>query len=273
MKNQKVSIVILDFFKAEKVVANVKSILTQNTELEIEIIVIDNSVNEKNASTLKQLEQGKNLCLIINEKNIGYTKGNNLGSQYATGEFLAIVNPDIFWKEPDTLQKLVDFLQKNKEIGVLAPAQINPDDSVATTVRAFPNFIIQMARRTFLRRLPAFKSKVEFDEMQHLNYSKTQSVSWVQSSFIMMRKDFWDECGGFNEKYFLFMADAELCWQVWSKGKKVVFYPETKVYADGLRCSRGGFLDLFTQKTLWVHIKDSFEYTKKHFFEKPPRVF
>ncbi len=273
MNNQKVSIVILDFFKAEKVVENVKGIFAQKTDFEIEVIVVDNSVNEKNASLLKELEKEKNVRLILNEKNIGYTKGNNLGAQYAKGDFIAIVNPDIIWRESDTLQKLIEFLQNNSEVGVLAPVQMNPDNSIATTVRAFPNFIIQMARRTFLRYLPGFKIKVEFDEMKHLNYTQMQSVQWLQSSFVIMKKDFWDECGGFDEDYFLFMADAELCWQSWEKGKKVIFYPETKVYADGLRCSSGGFLDLFTKKIMRTHVKDSFKYTKKHFFEKPPLIF
>ncbi len=273
MSNKKVSIVILDFFKAEKVLDNVKSILTQVVDFEVEIIIVDNSVNERNALILKKLEKEKSVRLIINEKNIGYTKGNNLGAKYATGDFIAIVNPDIFWKEIGTLQKLTDFLQNNEEVGILAPVQINPDGKVATTVRAFPNFVIQMARRTFLRYLPAFKSKVEFDEMQHLDYTKTQSVQWVQSSFIIMRKSFWNECGGFDENYFLFMADAELCWQSWRKSRQVVFYSETKVSADGMRCSSGGIKDLFTRKTLWIHIRDSFKYTKKHFFEKPPKIF
>jgi len=273
MTNQKVSIVILDFFKAAKVVENVKSILAQKVDFEIEIIVVDNSVNEENTSILEQLEKEKNVRLIISEENSGYTRGNNMGAKYATGDFIAIVNPDIIWKEVDTLQKLVDYLQKNEDIGVLAPAQINPDGSVAMTVRAFPSFIIQMARRTFLRHLPGFKKKVEFDEMRHLDYIRTQSVHWLQSSFIIMRKDFWDELGGFDEDYFLFMADAELCWQSWKKGKRSVFYPETKVYADGLRCSSGGFLDLFTKRIMRTHVKDSFKYTRKHFFEKPPRMF
>ncbi len=273
MKMRKVSIVILDFLKASKVVENVRSILAQIIDFEIEIIVVDNSVNEENALILKKLENEKNVRLITNEENIGYTRGNNLGVKYVTGEFIAIVNPDIIWKEFDTLQKLIDFLQKNKDVGVLAPAQINPDGSFAMTVRAFPNFIIQMARRTFLRYLPGFKSKVAFDEMHHLDYTKIQSVHWLQSSFVIMRKDFWEECGGFDEDYFLFMADAELCWKSWKKGKKVVFYPETKVYADGLRCSSGGFLDLFTKRVMRIHVKDSFKYTRKHFFEKPPRMF
>jgi GT2 family glycosyltransferase len=209
--------------------------------------------------------------VIINEKNVGYTRGNNLGVRRAEGEFIAIVNPDIIWRDNDVLQKLVDFGEKNPEVGIWAPKQINDDGSRPITVRAFPKFFVQIARRTFLRKLPGIKKIVAYDEMQHLDYDKTQEVDWIQSSFIMMRKEFWDELGSFDEAYFIFMSDAELCWQSWKRGKKVMLYPEAKVYADGIRCSRGGFFTLFKSKILRQHVIDALRYFKKHLFEKNPK--
>ena len=71
----------------------------------------------------------------------------------ATGKYLLIVNPDIVWRERDTLQKLIDYMEAHEEIGILAPKQINDrDGKIAMTVRAFPKFFIQVARRTKLDR-------------------------------------------------------------------------------------------------------------------------
>ena len=271
MKKNLVSIVILDFLKARVVVQNVESILKQKTNYALEIFVVDNSVNAENAHLLRTLEKYKNVTVLINETNEGYTKGNNKGARLASGEFIAVVNPDIVWKQAETLEKLVSYLKSHPDIGVLAPQQVNPDGSVAMSVRAFPNLFIQVVRRTCLRRLPVLKRLVAYDEMRHLNYSKIQSVDWLQSSFIVMRKELWDICGGFNERYFLFMSDAEICWQCWQKKKKVVYYPKAKVYADGIRCSDGGFAAFFKRWVLRQHLKDSWLYSWRHLFEKNPR--
>ncbi len=266
-----VSIIILDFLKAPKVVQNVESVLWQNTDFGVEIVVVDNSVNSENAKVLKKLECHKNVTVVINEKNEGYTRGNNRGVLLAKGEYIAIVNPDIIWKQKDTLQKLINYLGAHPEVGIVGPKQINPDGCVAMSVRAFPNLFVQIARRTFLRHLPGIKEWVAYDEMQHLDYEKVQKVDWLQSSFMVMRKDDWNGCGGFDEDYFLFMSDAEICRKFWKKGKAVVYFPEVWVYADGIRCSEGGFSDFCKQWVLRQHFKDSLKYTIKHLFERNPR--
>ncbi len=271
MGTSKISIIILDFLKAPQVVQNVKSALRQKGDFEVQIIVVDNSVNTRNAKQLDLLQKYKNVRVIINKKNEGYPRGNNIGAKFADGKFIAIVNPDIIWKDTNTLQKLFTHLKTNPQIGIIGPKQINPDDSIAMTVRAFPKFWIQIARRTFFRKLPVINNAVAHDEMQHLDYDKTQSVDWLQSSFFMMRKDFWDTLGGFDESYFLFMADAEICWQSWKKKKQVCYYPEAKVYADGIRLSEGGFKALFSSWVLRQHVKDSLRYSWKHFFEHKPK--
>ena len=86
MKTPKVSIIISNYFKASRVVQNVKTILAQKINFDVEIIVSDNSVDVKNARILKTLKKYKNVKVIINKKNLGYPKGNNEGARQATGE-------------------------------------------------------------------------------------------------------------------------------------------------------------------------------------------
>ncbi len=269
----KASIVILDFLKSKRVVENVKSIQRQRVNFPIEIIVVDNSRNETNAKKLHELKKFTNVKLIFNEKNLGYTAGTNRGAAAACGEFLFIVNPDIVWRYEDTLSKLINFLEKNPEVGVVAPRQIDETDNcTAMTVRAFPKLGIQIARRTWLRRLPGIKKSVAFDEMRHLDYSQTQPVDWIQSSFWVVRRNFWKQLGGLDENFFLFMSDPDFCWRTWDAGKKVIFFPKTIVAADGIRCSAGGFLSFFKKWTLRQHLRDARKYFRKWRGEKNPRT-
>lgn len=270
--NKSVSIVILDFLKSKRVCENVESILAQQVDFPVEIIVIDNSVNEDNAKRLLEMKKYPNVKVSINKENVGYIRGNNQGAKMATGHYLLIVNPDIVWREKDTLQKLIDYMEVHEEIGILAPRQINDgNNEVAMTVRAFPTFFLQIARRTFLRNLPLIRGFVAYDEMRHLDYDVTQEVDWIQSSFWVIRKSLWDSFSGLNPDYFIFMSDPDLCFKVWEKGYKVVYYPKTTVYADGIRASQGGFSAFFKKWTLRQHVKDSLKYSWNHLFKGNPR--
>ncbi len=268
----KASIIILDFMKAKRVSENVESILKQVIDFPIQILVVDNSVNEVNSAQLLKLKHHSNVQVFINAENSGYVKGNNEGAAHAQGEYLMIVNPDIIWREKDTLQKMIDYMERHGDVGILGPKQINDtDQSVAMTVRAFPKLFLQIARRTWIRKLPLIRKWVAHDEMQHLDYDQTQDVDWLQSSFWVIRKSLWDSFGGLNPDYFLFMSDPDLCFKVWEKGYKVVYYPEAVVHADGIRLSQGGMKAFFQKWTLRQHLKDALKYSWNHLWRGNPR--
>lgn len=268
----KASIIILDFFKSKRVCENVDSIQKQKVDFLYEVIVVDNSANPLNAQKLAPLSHYPNVKVFINETNIGYVSGNNRGVQRAKGEYILIVNPDIIWKDQHTFQRLIDYMDKHQEVGVLGPKQINDGDgSIAMTVRTFPKLATQIARRTILRRIPGIRSLVAHDECRDLNYDMTQCVDWLQSSFWITRHALWNKLGGLDKKYFIFMSDPDYCWKCWSAGFEVVYYPPVKVYADGIRASAGGVKDFFNKWILRQHFKDAIKYRVAHIFRGNPR--
>jgi GT2 family glycosyltransferase len=280
----KVGVVILDFLKAEQVVKNVETIFTQNLSenIELYVSVIDNSCNIKNAKILelglKNFINSKNLVIDIAEKNIGYTAGNNRGVKNLEKlcdnlDYLFVINPDIETREKNVFQKMINYLEKNEEVGIIGPRQVHKNGEYAMSVRQFPNLFVQIFRRLWLRSLPFIKQAVEKDEMQKMDKAKTQDVDWLQSSFICIRKDLWDNIGGFNEKYFLFMADAEICLESWKRKKKVQFFSEVEVLADGIRCSGGGLSQFFKSWVLRQHLKDAWKYFVKHLFDGDVRKY
>ena len=203
----------------------------------------------------------KNLRTFFFAKNCGYSAGNNFLATRARGEFLAILNPDIFLPEKNSLQKILDFLEKNPEIGILGPAQFSEKNGRReSTARRFPRISTQIARRTFLRKIPFFRKKIAADKYENLDFSATQNVDWLQSSCIFLRKNFFFECGGFDEKFFLFLADTALCAAAKNRGKKIIFFPAAKIFGDGIRCSRGGAFDFFRQKNLRIHFFDALKF-------------
>lgn len=257
----KISCIIVDYNKASQVLENIEGIRTQQGNFEVEVIVWDNSENAENAEILKKnLENQEGIQLVISDTNIGYTKANNKAAMMAKGDYLCFINPDIAWKEDSTLSQLMEYLQENKRVGIIAPRQQEPNGEDALSIRKFPKFFIQIIRRTFLRSIAPFSAWILSDEMKNIDRNQTQTVDWVQSSFLLLEKSFFDQLHGFDEKYFLFLADTQLCKDCWNAGKQVVYYAKTIVLSDGKRCSEGGFFDFFTSKPMQIHLQDSLKY-------------
>jgi GT2 family glycosyltransferase len=289
--------VLLNYKKAQQVLINIEGIFAQSGDFIKKIVIVDNSCS---AEQKKILEQGveklqkkientsHSLQLKIAEKNLGYTKGNNWGMKQldisqkntskknhtnnSANEYICILNPDIVWTEKDTLKKLIQHFQENPQLGICAPKQINLQNNTREiSVRKFPHFWLQIVRRIFLRNIPPFKKWVDEDEMRDLDPNITQEVDWVQSSFLLIRKDLWSNIGGFDEDYFLFMADTQLCIDAWRRGFAVQFFANAQVGADGIRCSEGGMKKFFTSWTLRQHFIDALKYARKNFWKKNPR--
>jgi len=272
-KKKKISILILDNFKTERVHLNVESLQKQKCNYDVEIIVGDNSGNWKTNRRFDALLKYPNVRVNYHDYNMGYSKGSNFDAKDATGDYIFIVNPDINITEPDTLQKMTDYMEQNPDIAILGPKQIiDSNGEIEMTVRAFPKLRIQISRRTFLRHLPFIKEAVAFDEMRHLDYEKIQNVDWLQSSFVIIRKDFWEKVGGFCEDFFLFMADPHICFQAWSDNQRVVYNPNIRVYADGIRHGAGGIIKFCKNWILRQHLVDAIKYQIKHFMKPNPRL-
>ncbi|MFH0776113.1 MAG: glycosyltransferase family 2 protein [Patescibacteria group bacterium] len=268
----KLSIIILDFEKSTRVLENVAALLRQKTSFDFEIVIAVNAANPEKKIRFAAITDSPKIKFIFNTENLGYPRGINAAVQNSTGQILAIINPDIVCRDHSSLQKLVAKIDNDPQIGVLAPRQRNDSDgSVALTIRAFPKLSNQIARRTFFRRLPILRARVEFDEMRHLDLEREQKVDWIQSSFWLVRRNLWDELGGLDERFFLFMSDPDFCRRVWETGKKVVFWPAVEVAADGVRCSAGGFLAFFKKWTLRQHLRDALKYSRKWLGRPSPR--
>ena len=268
--SHKISIIIVDFLKGDRVVENVKSALAQETTAEIEIIIIDNSCSKENFNKLKALESNQ-VKLIKSNKNLGYIQACNLGVSHSNSDFIFLVNPDIVWLEKDTITNILKEFDTAPNIGIIGTRQRNDDGTTPNTVRRFPDIIAQVSRRTFMRKIPWFAKRVSSYEMDDFDYSTSGNVEWMQSSFMVVRQELWNKIDGLDNRFFLFMADPDICYQAWENGFKVRYLANVCVGADGKRCSEGGFLSVFKSKAIRYHLKDAFNYELKYFSkEKKP---
>ena len=151
-------IVIVDYFKADKVITNVLGALEQKTSANVRIVVIDNSCCKSNFEKLRRLES-YGVTLIKNSTNTGYSRACNQGARTFNSDFVFLVNPDIAWKQENTIERIIKEFGAAKDVGLLGVKQINEDGTIPQTVRRFPQLAALIARRTFLGRVRWFKSK------------------------------------------------------------------------------------------------------------------
>lgn len=188
-----------------------------------ELIVFDNNSRDNTVASVKTLFQ--EVSIIVSGKNIGFAAANNSASKNARGEFLLFANPDIII-DTGAVRVLMDALIGRPDAGAVTARMRNKDGSFQATCRNFPSLKnIFFSRGSFISELPVSKSKSGSIIYTLGDFENIAEVPASSATCLMMRKDFFDEIGGFDERFFLFMEDTDLCGRINQKGKKVYFVP------------------------------------------------
>ena len=182
-----------------------------------EIIIVDNGSKD---NTVKLLSQEKNVKIIENKCNLGFSKANNIGLQHTTKKYILFMNSDIELID-DSINDLLIYFKDKKNIGIIGPKFLNPDLTVQASV--FPKQSI----------INAFK---EFYLNQKNSYSKyipktnNPTKVWaISGGCILTRKSFFKSIGGWNEKYFFYFEDLDLCRKINKVGKDVIYFPKCQI--------------------------------------------
>jgi N-acetylglucosaminyl-diphospho-decaprenol L-rhamnosyltransferase len=191
------SVVIVTFNNEQTIKSCLNSIL--RTSEDSEVIVVDNNSEDDTAAILNEY---KKIRVIKNNKNLGFSKANNLGASYATGEFLVFLNPDTKINEKNTLEKLCNYL-KNSNYGLVGPKLIQQNGQIQNSVRNLPTLWRAIQEYIF-----GFKNSFNFYTPKCEGICKVESIV---GACMALRREHFIKAGGFNEKYFLYFEDLELC--------------------------------------------------------------
>jgi GT2 family glycosyltransferase len=182
-----------------------------------EIIIVDNGSKD---NTIKLLSQEKNTKIIENNSNLGFAKANNIGLKQATYKLILFMNSDIELID-NSINDLINYFKDNKNIGIIGPKFLNPDLTPQASVfprqsatNAFKEFWLNK-RNTYSKYIP--------------NTDDPIKVWAISGGCILTKKSFFESIGGWNEKYFFYFEDMDLCRQINKVGKDVIFYPQCQI--------------------------------------------
>jgi len=251
------SIIILNY-KSKNLVRNcLRAIFESRLDFEFEVIVADNNSDDGVRSMLEtEFSQVK---FFSAGENRGMGAGNNFAVNRATGKYVLIVNPDIF-VFPESIGKLITFAEKNESVGVVAPQLLNPDRTLQHTCYRWHNILTPLYRRTFLGKYEFAKKEVERFLMLDKNHEEQLEPDWIQGSCLLIPKKVYDQVGGFDEKFFMYFEDTDLCRRIRKENYKIVYFPEAKVIHLHRKQSGGGFSQLLFNKLMREHIKSFVKY-------------
>jgi GT2 family glycosyltransferase len=213
---KKVSIIIPTKDKFEYLKKSVESILNNTTYTNFEVILIDNGSSDQNVLDYYQnLSSDKRLKIVENPGDFNFSAANNLGGKHATGEYFLFLNNDIEVLEPDWLEEMVRWADR-EEIGVVGGKLLYPDGTIQHA-----GVVIGMEGHA---------SHV-FWGAQEKQSGPFGSVDWyrnfmaVTGACMMIRRKVFEEVGGFDERYLLVFSDIEICMRVVERGYRVIYNP------------------------------------------------
>ena len=229
-----ISVIIVNYQSQDKVLKCLDALSSADWgDLSREIIVVDNDSGDDLARVKEIFPEVK---IIKSEKNLGMGGGNNLGAHNSSGEFILILNPDTVIKN-EAILKLHRYLKENERAGIVGPKLLNPDGTLQYSCLRFPKIQTPILRRTFFGGLAP--KQLDNFLMKDFDHAATRAVDWLMGSCFLIRREILERDGYiFDEKYFMYFEDTDLCRRVKEKHNcEVVYHPEAIVIHDHARAS------------------------------------
>lgn len=264
MSQPKLSIIILNYKTKHLLRLALKNLLELGITVPYEMIVVDNASHDGSVEMVRTLYP--QVQVIASADNTGHARGNNLGIRQATGEYLLIMNPDIIFHRAEDIQACLRYLDDHAAVAMVGPKLLNVDGTVQNSCFRPYGHWTPLYRRTPLGKLPWAKRDLQRYLMTDFDHNSVQTVAWVLGAVVFVRAAVLREVGPFDEQFFLYFADFELCDRIRRHGYKVVYYPPVAIVhyhrrASAQRSIWGGLGSLFNYTTR-IHLKDWFKYRK-----------
>lgn len=227
------SIIMVSFNTKDLTVSCLNSIVKNTKGIKYEIVVIDNASEDGSFQELKNLRNNeqRNLKIIKNKRNLGFAAGNNQGWKVAKGKYILFLNTDAEILD-NTLSEMVHWMNKNQDVGVASCMLKSKNGLIQPTGGYFPTILSVFSWMT-IQDFP-FVDKIikpfhplhgrSFFSRGEEFYKIKKELDWVTGAFLLTRLSILKEVGGWDETYFMYLEDVDLCYRIKKRGRQKVWY-------------------------------------------------
>ncbi len=237
--------------------------------IESEIIVADSETQEKTKEMIR--ENFPQVLFVPNKENIGFGKSVNKALRIVKGDYILIINADIIIAKKETIGKMIDYFQKNPQVGLLGPNLLNINGAWQPSCFRFYTPSVVVCRRTVLGKTKRGKKILKHFLMKDIfsesgpEKKEAILVDWLMGSVLFTKREALEKVGYFDERFFMYFEDIDWCRRFWQAGYKIVYFPASQMYHYHMQASRkkGGAFDLIISKYARIHLASAVKYFLK----------
>lgn len=226
-----------------------------------EYFLVDNG-NDGTAEMVR--ERFPWVTVITPGKNIGFGAANNLAFRMARGEYVMLVNPDLT-VFPGEMEKLIAYADAQPDAGIIGPLVENPNGTRQESCTRLPTPLMPLYRRTALGRTPFGQRALDTYLMRDVSHDAPHDTDTVYGAAMLIRKPVLAAVGHFDERFFMYYEDVDLCRRCKDAGWRVVYAPVARFVHYLQRESRiRAPWEILTNRTARIHIASGVKYFLKY---------
>lgn len=265
MYSQDLSVLIVSYNSRHLLDTLLDGLARELAPLQAEVVLVDNASHDGSADHVAARHPW--VRLVRSEHNLGFAAGNNLAARHAQGRVLLMLNPDAL-PEPGAIARGLVRLQRDARVGMAGGRLIDEAGVTQPSGRLFPNLAREFIVLSGLAaRFPRSRLWGAMDR-SWADPAQPAQVDWVPGAFALMSHVLFDRLGGFDERFFLYYEEVDLCRRVQAAGYRVMLWPDLRVQHIGgasARTVEGGAVSRSgSQLTLWRARSGLLYYRKNH---------
>lgn len=246
----------------------------KQTDRSTRVVIVDNnsSAIRVNELATQYLPQAR---VITRDRNHGFGRSMNFGALHVDADYYFLLNPDTRLTEPTILNRLVAYTTSHPDVGLAAPKLSNFDGTRQDTCRRFPAWYQPLVQRTALGRTGWGRTYTEHFLMHDFDQMTERPVEWVQGSAMFISGNVWKKLNGFDDRFWLYFEDIDLCRRVWHDGHKVMYVPSITLQHEYGRASakiKNPVANILKTQATRAHIASWLKYLWKWKFVEEPTV-
>jgi GT2 family glycosyltransferase len=241
----KIDIVIVTYKSYGYLERCVSSIYEDSSSQEFiqDIVIVDNAPSSAYWSSPQKLFE--DVTILKNGKNLGFAQAVNLGIKKCSAPYILLLNPDTRIHQ-SMIHRSVEFMDQHPKVGIMGPKIVNQDASIQGSARGFPNYsTLLFGRASPLNRVfpdnPWTRRNIPCLYMLD-NGKDSYDIDWVSGAAAIIRRDAIREIGHFDEQFFMYWEDADLCQRMRKDGWDVVYCPYPEVTHLLEKCTEQNFI-------------------------------
>ena len=217
-----------------------RSIFNQDQGIRLQVIVVDNGSRDNSSAMVRK--EFPDVLLLENERNEGFSAGNNRGLPHCEGEFILLLNSDTIVL-PGTLERMVDFARNRPDAGILGCKLVRPNGELDWACRrGFPTPMVALFKFLGLHRILPRSRLFGRYNMTYLDADLTYEVDSVVGAFMMIRRPVLARLEGLDEDFFMYGEDLDICFRAKQADFKVYYVGQNQViHIKGASSRKEGF--------------------------------